>query len=273
MSNINLLKGKKFYIGVDCEGVACAVGSPGVGLSGSENFSFAQRQATREADAAARALLEQGAGEVWVWDNHHSGVNLDYDQLDPRCRIVLGSGSKTRFPGIDERFGGVLFIGYHAREGTPDGVLAHTYSSAAYQSYTINGLQVGEMEIDAAFAGIHGVPVMFAASDAACVAQARESFPWAETLETKQGLGWNAAVSLHPKAACDAIFAGVTKACQRLSEMRPYTFRLPMEVSIRYKRMDAAAADRLYDQERCPFACPDGFTRTGTLARLEDLFN
>ena len=39
------------------------------------------------------------------------------------------------------------------------------------------------------------------------------------------------------------------------------------------ERMDAAAADRLYDQERCPFACPDGFTRTGTLARLEDLFN
>ena len=38
-----------------------------------------------------------------------------------------------------------------------------------------------------------------------CVAQARESFPWAETLETKRGLGWNAAVSLHPKAACDMI--------------------------------------------------------------------
>lgn len=268
-----MLEGKKFYIGVDCEGVACAVGGAGQGLSDSENFAFAQLQATREADAAARALLDQGAAEVWVWDNHHSGVNLHYDLLDPRCRIVLGSGSGTRFPAIDNSFGGVLFIGYHAREATPHAVLAHTYSSVAYQAYMINGIPVGEMEIDAAFAGAHNVPVIFASSDAAGAAQAKESFPWAETVATKRGLGWNMAVSLHPKAACGAIYAAVTQACGRLPEMCPYTFRLPMEVSIRYKRMDAAAAAQLYDRERRPFARPDGFTRTGILDRLEDLFN
>ena len=43
----------KFAIGVDCEGVACAVGSPGASLNSSRNLEFAQLQATREADAAA----------------------------------------------------------------------------------------------------------------------------------------------------------------------------------------------------------------------------
>lgn len=263
---------KKFYIGVDCEGAACVVGTPGKGLADSENYAFACRQAAREADAAARALFDQGAEEVWVWDNHHTGVNFDYDLLDSRCRIVLGSDSGTRFPGIDGDFGGVLFVGYHAREGTRGAVLAHTYSSVTYQYYRVNGVEVGEMEIDAAFAGAAEVPVIFAASDEAGAAQARESFPWAEAVATKRGFSWNSAVSLHPQAACRAIYDGVTAACDRLAEMRPYTFSLPMELSVRFKRMDAANAAALYDRERKPFAFTDAFTRTGVVDRLEDLF-
>ena len=81
---------KRFYIGVDCEGVACAVGIPGQSIGTGDNSRFAARQATREADAASRALCDMGAEEVWVWDNHGGGTNLDYDLLDPRCRIVLG---------------------------------------------------------------------------------------------------------------------------------------------------------------------------------------
>lgn len=262
----------RFFIGVDCEGVACVVGEPQKGLKDSKNYSFAARQATLEADAAARALFDCGAKEVIVWDNHGSGVNLDYDLLDPRCKILLGSGSKTRFPGIDESFDGVLFIGYHAREGTPNAVLAHTYSSLTFQSYRINGIEVGEMEIDAAFAGKHGVPVLFVSSDDKCVEQAQESFPWAETVVTKESLGWNAALSLHPQAAVQAIYDGVQKAYSRLPEMKPFQIEEPLSVEIRYKRMDDAAAAPLYDGNREPFAFIDGFTRAGVLHKIEDLF-
>ena len=262
----------RFFIGVDCEGVACVVGEPQRGLKDSKNYSFAARQATLEADAAARALFDCGAQEVIVWDNHGSGVNLDYDLLDPRCKILLGSGSKTRFPGIDGSFDGVLFIGYHAREGTLNAVLAHTYSSLAFQSYRINGIEMGELEIDAAFAGKHGVPVIFVSSDNKCVSQAKERFPWAETVITKESISWNAALSLHPQAATQAIYDGVIKAHKRLPEMKPYQITEPLSVEIRYKRLDEAAAAPLYDRNRKPFAQADGFTRTGVLDRLEDLF-
>ena len=76
----------KFYIGVDLEGVACAVGIPGEGMGNGANYAFAAREALREANACARALFDGGADEVIVWDNHGSGVNLDYDEVDPRCR-------------------------------------------------------------------------------------------------------------------------------------------------------------------------------------------
>ncbi len=264
---------KRFYIGVDCEGVACAVGIPGQNLGQGENYAFAALQATREADAAARALFDMGAEDVIIWDNHHSGVNLSYDMLDPRCRIVCGSGHHGRFPRIDETFGGVLFIGYHAREGSATAVLAHTYSSVTYQSFSINGKPMGEMEIDAAYAGKAGVPVIFAASDDIAVSQARESFPWAETVATKEALSWNSAISLHPQEACRRIYDGVKKACTRLGEMKPYILAEPLEVSIRFKRLDAANSAQLYDWNRQPFAFADPFTREGTLRQLEDLFN
>ena len=48
----------KFYIAVDCEGPACVVGEPGKGLGSGENYRFACLQATREANAAARALFD-----------------------------------------------------------------------------------------------------------------------------------------------------------------------------------------------------------------------
>ena len=263
----------KFYIGVDLEGVACAVGIPGEGMGSGANYVFAAREALREANACARALFDCGADEVIVWDNHGAGVNLDYDEVDPRCRIALGSGFHTRFPGIDSSFGGVLFIGYHAREGTGRAVLAHTYSSKVYQRYTVNGQEMGEMDIDAAYAGEHGVPVLFCASDAACVAQAKERFPWAEMVVTKEGWGWNAAISLHPREAQKRIYEAVRRAMARLDEMQPYRIPGPFEFSVRFKRMDAAAQAPLYDRERRPFACPDPFTRAGRLDRISQVID
>lgn len=264
---------KKFYIGVDCEGISCVVGLPKQGLSSTPNYAFAAKQATREANAAARALFDCGAEEVIVWDNHHTGVNLDYDQLDSRCRIALGSGHKVRFPLIDESFGGVLFIGYHAHAGTRNAVLSHTYSSSTFQDYQINGMDVGEMEIDAAFAAEYGVPPIFASSDHIAVSQAKSSFPWIETVAIKEALSWNSAICLHPEAAQEAIYQGVTRACERLDEMKPFRFTSPLSLRIRFNRMDEANASQLYDMNRVPFAFEDAFTRVGTIARITDLFN
>ena len=261
----------RFYIAVDCEGAACAVGSPLAGLGRGENYAFAAKQAAREANAAARALFDMGAQDVLIWDNHGDGVNLDYDLLDERCRIVNGSGFAQRFPRIDESFGGVLFIGYHARAGEKGAVLAHTYASAAYQRVEIDGQAVGEMEIDAAFAGKKGVPVIFAASDDIAAAQAKQAFPWAETVWTKEALSYNGAISLHPQEACRRIEAGVRRAAARLPEMRPYVIKEPFCLTVRYPRPEAAGEARLYDRDGRPFSAPDAHTRKGVVAQIEDL--
>lgn len=261
----------KYYLAVDCEGVACAVGVPGKGLSDGKNYEFACKQATLEANAASKALFEGGADEVYIWDAHGTGVNLIYDLLDERCKIVLGSGHKGRFPAIDASFAGVLFIGYHARSNTKQAVLAHTYCSSAIEYYKINGEEVGELNVDAAYAGAHGVPVLFCASDDKCIAQANALFPGIETVVTKQSLSWTSAISIHPAKACEFIYLGVQKALLRQGELVPYTLAHNLNVEIRYKQKEQALCAQHYDINGNPFEQKDDFTRSGVIYEISDL--
>lgn len=232
----------KFAIGVDCEGVACAVGSPGASLNSSRNLEFAQLQATREADAAARGLFDAGADQVIVWDNHGGSLNLSYDLLDTRCDIALGVGFEHRWPGVDDSFDGILFVGYHAMDNTIDGVMCHSFSSATYQYMKVNGVEVGEMAIDAAVAGEMGVPVIFAASDDKGAAEAEQFFPGIQTVATKQAKAWNAAVSKHPQRAVEEIFEAAKSAAASCGARTPFSFGSPIELEVRYKRMEGAQA-------------------------------
>ena len=226
----------QFMIGVDCDGPACVVGNPGHSLSNSRDMPFAREQATRETDAAARALFDAGAERVVVWDNHGMGSNLVFNRLDRRCEIMLGSGFKQRFPGLDETFTAVLMIGYHAMEGTENAILAHTYSPDAYRAIRVNGQALGEIELDASVAGAMNVPLIFLASDDYGCAEAHHYMPWIETVATKQGLGRNCAFSKHPAIAEDEIYAGVQRALTRLEEMQPLSFARPLQVEIEFKK-------------------------------------
>ena len=259
----------KFMIGVDLEGLACVTGHAGKSLSESPAYAFACRQGTREADAAAKGFFDAGATEVVIWDNHAGGVNLDYDQIDPRCEILLGSPHRHRWPTLDASFAGVAMIGYHAMDGTPEAVLAHTYSSVSVQHMKVNGRLVGEIEIDAAVAGAHGVPLVLLSSDDKAVAATAGAMPWVEAVVTKHSLGWNAARSKHPARVVEEIRAAAARAAGRLDAMKPFAFGSPLELEIRFKRIDTADAACCHDHR---WRRVDACTIARTLEAITDHF-
>lgn len=224
----------KFMLAVDCEGVACVVGEPGVSLSYSANMLFAREQATRETNAAIRALFEGGAAQVVVWDNHGDGANLIFAHLDPRCEIVLGTGFARRFPELDHTYSGVLLLGYHPKAGTPQGVLAHTYCSAAYKCIRVNGVEVGEIALDAAVAGELNVPLICVASDQHGCDEALHHMPWVETVVTKQGFGRHCARSKHPAVVEQEIEHAVERAVATLAEKKPFRFSTPLVMELEF---------------------------------------
>ena len=261
----------KYLIAVDMEGVACAYAPYGSCVEGSFNVEFVRKQATREANAAAAALFDSGATEVTVWDAHGRGCNLDYDSLDERCLIAIGSTVGERYPNLDKNFSGVLFIGYHANASNGDAAIAHTFSITEYQFIKVNGVEFGEIAIDASIAGSIGVPVIFVSGDSECVAEAKKFLPFAETVETKKSYAYTRIVSKHPKAVAKEIYEGVKKAVSRLDEMKLFTVSSPFTAEFRFRRTDAAKHAKLIDIDGNRFEQTDGYTRTGKLNKIEDL--
>jgi D-amino peptidase len=230
----------KIYISVDFEGGAAIVGEPDKTLTDSKQYDFARREMTAESNAAIRGAFAGGATEVILDDSHGSGVNLIYDELDPRARILLGAPRPRRFQAIDGTCSGLALVGYHPMAGTRAGVLAHSYSSRKIQNLWLNGRLVGEIGMDAALAGSLGVPVILVSSCTAGCAEAKDLLGDVETMATKEGLSRNSAISLAPTAAHALIEEGMERAVKRARGMKPFVVDPPYTVRTEYKLASSA---------------------------------
>ena len=149
----------EYLIAMDLEGIHGVVGRPYSGLSkGSDAHIQACENALKEVNTAIRALFDQGADKVVFWDNHGGGGNLDPAQIDSRAIQVCPKGEPYRFDFVNGyHFDGILLMGYHSREGTLGGVLAHTYNSSKIQYVKLDGKPMGEIEIDSYICAAHNI--------------------------------------------------------------------------------------------------------------------
>jgi hypothetical protein len=74
----------------------------------------------------------------------------------------------------------VVFIGYHSSTTNPEGVRAHTFSSANLADFQVNGRSVTEGAWCAALAGHFGVPVLAVSGDDAAVKEVQALVPGVE---------------------------------------------------------------------------------------------
>jgi D-amino peptidase len=225
----------KVYISVDMEGVAGVVTADQLG-PGSFEYERFRRFMTEETLAAVKAAKDEGASEIVVSDSHGNGENLLIEEFPKDVRIVRAwPRHGGMMAGLDATFGAAIFIGYHASTTNPNGVRAHTFSSAHYARVSLNGNAVTEGEYNAAYAGAKGVPVIFVSGDDAAVAEIKARIGNIETVETKQALSFHSAETLTPEAAREKIFAGVEKAFNRLHDFKPYVIKTPVTLEITFK--------------------------------------
>ncbi len=221
----------KLYLQTDIEGVA------GVTFfehrdPAPENVLHRQRMQrllTGEVQAAVRAAFDAGATEVVVNDNHGSGYNILFEELDPRCEIIHGRNCSGPhwLPEFDASFDALLLVGMHAMGGTPNALLPHSL-------WEVNGgaLHLGEGSMAAALAGHRGVPTVFASGDDKVTAELRGKIPGLRTVQTKKGLGAYQARSLVPARACALIAAGVMEALAHIKDIAPYRVPGPLRLNL-----------------------------------------
>jgi D-amino peptidase len=228
-------EGLKVFISVDMEGIAGVITGSEVSSSGPE-YQYYRELTTLEASAAVEGALAAGATEVVVRDGHGAKNNIIPHLLHREAKLLRGVTDRPEnmMLGLDDSFDAVVFIGYHAKAGTEQGILAHT-STGNVIDLAINGVSLPEAGYNAVIAALHGVPVVLVAGDNWICDQVTGLFGDVATVETKIGMDV-AALGLHPEVARERIRETLTSALRDLGRFEPYRLEPPYEMVLKVRR-------------------------------------
>lgn len=225
----------RVYISADMEGIAGVVTGDQLGPTRFE-YARARELMTDEVLAAIEGARAAGATEFVVSDSHGNGESLLIEKFGKDAQIVRAwPRPLAMMQGVDASFAAVMFVGYHASTTNPTGVRAHTMSSATLADVRVNGVSFSEAGLNAAVAGVFGVPVVLVTGDDAIGKEAAAMLPGIEVATVKWAYGFHSAKTLTPAAACDVIRAKARAALARAREIRPFVAKSPVEIEIRFK--------------------------------------
>jgi len=228
----------KIYILADMEGISGLRVMSQV-QSDSSEFAEGRNLMIDEVNVAIDAAFAAGATEVIAADTHGAGVQFRMAEMDPRA-ICERPNAGRMMPSLDETFAGVILLGHHAHAGTLNGFLDHTMSSMSWFEYRLNGQVLGEIGIEAAYAGHYGVPVIVVSGDEAAANEAKELLGDVECAVVKWGVGRNVAKCLPRPQAYGNIRDAIARALASPSRFKPFMPDLPATIELTFYRSDMA---------------------------------
>jgi D-amino peptidase len=217
-----------------------------------ELYAEGRRLMTLDVNAAAQAALAAGVDKLFVCDTHAGGGrNLLWNDVlgDSRILYEVPQGAWL-MPSLDRTFDGLILLGHHARAGTQSAFLDHTWSGQDWFDFQINDLSVGEIGLEACYAGHWDVPLIMVQGDLAACEEAEALIPGVVTAPVKRGLARNRATGPAPELARKLTGERMARAIDkaRRRELEPYKPELPM--TIRFTGTTTAVIDRLAQKPR-----------------------
>lgn len=193
----------KIFIAADLEGATGVVHHDQLMPEG-RGYAAAQKLLTADVNAAIEGVLRVVPNATFVvGDGHGPMRNILLQELHEAAELVIGSAKPQNKPlcqleGIDETFDLAFMVGYHSKAGTPSGLLAHTYIGSMVREWRLNGVPVGEVQMNAAVLGTFGVPVGLVVGNSDLEAEVRSWDPYVQFVSTKRTLGPTAAICATP---------------------------------------------------------------------------
>jgi D-amino peptidase len=230
----------------DMEGVSGIITWDQV-TGGKSLYEEGRRLYTEEINAAVRGAKAAGATEIVAVDCHGAGGDWSFNSfvpelLDPDCDWVAGHAWSRYTEMLEEGCDAALFVGMHARNNTPDGVLCHTISTVKWHNLWFNDDLVGESGINAALCGHYGVPVALVTGDEAVCREVRELLgDGLTTVAVKRGLSRFSARQIPPVRARKMIEEGAAQALKNLSTIKPYNPSRPSTITVEVSHVDKVA--------------------------------
>ena len=231
----------KIYMSVDLEGITGVVGSHQIRQS-TGALPEIRELVTGDVNAAVEGAKQAGAEELWVNENH-SGRDLLPNEIAEDVQLLIGKPKPLQtLDGLDSSFDAVFLIGIHARAGTEAAVLDHTWTTKCVQGFRVNGVEMGELGLNALLAGHFGVPVALVTGDLAVCKEAEELLGDVECAVVKYGLDRYSARCLAPIRARREIREAAGRAVRDITRFKPLKPAPPLRLELDYA--DTAFASR-----------------------------
>lgn len=182
------MKFMKAFISVDLEGMPYVVTPGHLRLKGAL-YKEARSIATKVTLIVADELNKNGCENVVIADSHGPMVNILVDDLPEYVEIIRGFPRPVSMVSGVEGCDIALFLGYHAKFGTPKSSFDHTYSGGSINKVQVNGIVTSEFLLNAYVAGELKVPVVLVAGEAQLLQDdVKQYAPWAENVVLKHSL-------------------------------------------------------------------------------------
>ena len=210
--------------------------------SSQTEYERARARMTKEVNAAIEGALAGGATEVIVNDSHDGHAQSAPGRINPACRWISGNDKPLSMcQGVDlDGVGALLYTGYHAKAGTTNAPLAHTWTGWI-NDVRFNGLSTGEFGLNAAVAGHYGVPVTLVTGDIKAVNQTQALLgDQVAGVVVKEGLSTFAALHLHPATAQDLIRKNAEQAVRNAKHAKPYLLPKGAFVEVEFEHQTRA---------------------------------
>lgn len=256
----------KILIACDMEGLPGVVSWDHVSTDHPE-YSRYRKIMTASVSAAVGGAFDGGADEVLIADGHASGRNILIEELDSRAHLNIGSNYPyAMVKGIETGVQAVMYVGYHARAGTLNAVLCHTWSSSSIANVWLNGTLVGEIGLNASVCGYFNAPVILISGDQSACAEATELLEPLETAIVKRAVAHAGAECLPLAEAYQRITTAAHRAVAHLKAGNaPMPYRLSGPITLTVELSGVERADqaqilpgaRRLDSRRVEFVAED----------------
>ncbi|MBT3346084.1 MAG: aminopeptidase [Gemmatimonadetes bacterium] len=210
-------------------------------------YEEARRLLMGDVNATVEGCLEAGATDVVVRDDHGGGFNFVPELMHRGARYLTGAGRPrpSETPEVYEGFDAAILLGYHAKQGTRDGLLHHTQSSVGGNRYWYNGLESGEIAQTALMLGHFGTKVVMVAGDTQTCDETNAFLgPAVTTVSTKVGISQQYGFLDAPAAVHDRLREGARSAVSQAASCAIYTTDLPIHGRLQFPDVTRADAFR-----------------------------
>ncbi|CAA9473915.1 MAG: D-aminopeptidase dipeptide-binding protein DppA [uncultured Rubrobacteraceae bacterium] len=237
----------RVFISADMEGVT-GVTHPQDVIPGRSQYERFRRFLTADVNAAIDGAARGGATGFLVNEAHDGMRNILLEDLDNRAELIIGSRKPLSmmqgFEGADVAF----FIGYHARAGA-EGVLSHTFNNpSVVTDVQLNGEPCSEARMNAALAGLSGLPVGLVTGDDLTCAEAESLYAGVRCAQVKTAIDRYVARCLPQRAALTRIREAAEGAVRGAGDLAPYTPGPPYAFTVEFATASSAASVMFFPQ-------------------------